>query len=229
MAALIRILFPLIGYFCVATVITLTAGYGYLRSNGTLNDENMFQIISLVHGIDLDEIAAANQTDEQDVPPEEMSFDDHQKHMRMNILHLQSKENDIEKLISDFEAERITLANQIKHIAKFRQEVEEYLRQKRDKASAGGLSGVIEQWKILNPGKQTKELLVKMIRDGQMDTVIQLLGGLSPSIRKDILKTFTSEDDLSMLYQIEQQMLNGGPEANFIDGKLDELNQREPQ
>lgn len=229
MAALIRILFPLIGYFCVATVITLTAGYGYLRSNGTLNDENMFQIISLVHGIDLDEVAAANQTDEQDVPPEEMSFDDHQKHMRMNILHLQSKENDIEKLISDFEAERITLANQIKHIAKFRQEVEEYLRQKRDKASAGGLSGVIEQWKILNPGKQTKELLVKMIRDGQMDTVIQLLGGLSPSIRKDILKTFTSEDDLSMLYQIEQQMLNGGPEANFIDGKLDELNQRETQ
>lgn len=229
MAALIRILFPLIGYFCVATVITLTAGYGYLRSNGTLNDENMFQIISLIHGIDLDEIAAANQTDDQDVPPEEMSFDDHQKHMRMNILHLQSKENDIEKLITDFESERITLANQIKHIAKFRQEVEEYLRQKRDKASTGGLSGVIEQWKILNPGKQTKELLVKMIRDGQMDTVIQLLGGLSPSIRKDILKTFTSEEDLGMLYQIEQQMLNGGPEANFIDGKLDELNQREPQ
>ena len=46
MGTLIRILFPIIGYFCVATVITLTAGYGYLQHNGTLDNEKMFQIIS---------------------------------------------------------------------------------------------------------------------------------------------------------------------------------------
>ena len=61
MSGMIRIFFPLIGYFCVATVITMAAGYGYLRSSGALDDETMFQIVSLIHGIDLDEIAEANQ------------------------------------------------------------------------------------------------------------------------------------------------------------------------
>ena len=57
MGALIRILFPLIGYFCVAATITTVAGYGYLRHNGILDDEKMFQIVSLVHGVDLEQIA----------------------------------------------------------------------------------------------------------------------------------------------------------------------------
>ncbi|MEM8944642.1 MAG: hypothetical protein AAGD11_05605 [Planctomycetota bacterium] len=225
MGGLIRILFPLIGYFCVATVITLAAGYGFLRSNGLLDDESMFQIIALVHGVDLDEIAEANNTDEQDVPPEEMSFEDHQTHLRMSTLHLQAKQNDIEKLIADFRAERNRLDNQIDNITKFRQEVEEYLNQKRAKATADGVAGVREHWKNLNPKKQTKQLLIQMIRDGQMDRVIELLNGLNPNTRKEILKTFDTEDDIQMLYQIEQQMLTGGPDANFIDGKLSELNQ----
>ncbi len=189
MGALIRILFPLIGYFCVATVITMTVGYGYLRSNGSLDDETVFQIISLIHGVDLDEIAAANDTDKQDVPREEMSFNDHQLHLRMNILHLQSKQNNIKKNIGDFQAERAALANEIGYINTFRDDVEKYLRQKRDQAEADGLTKVREHWKNLSAKKQTKQLLKQMIQEGQMDTVIDILNGLNPNTVKEILKT----------------------------------------
>lgn len=224
MGALIRILFPAIGYFCVATVITLTAGYGYLRQNGTLDNENMFQIVSLIHGIDLEEIAATNQTDQQDVPPEEMSFDERRQHMLMAMLHLQAKQDDIEKNISTFRSERATLNSSLKHFEKFKAEVKQYLEDRKEEASASGLAGVRDQWKILNP-KQTKQMLLQMIKDGQMEVVIELLSGLSPKDRTSIFKTFTTEEDLEILYRIEQQMLNGGPEANFIDKKLQELNQ----
>ncbi len=227
MAAMIRVLFPLIGYFCVATVITMTVGYGYLRSNGSLDDETVFQIISLIHGIDLDEIAAANSTDEQDVPREEMSFNDHQLHLRMNILHLQSKQNNIKKNIDDFQAERTALASRIDYISRFRDDVETYLKQKLDEAKADGLSGVREHWKNLNAKKQTKQLLKQMIQENQMDTVIDILNGLNPNTVKEILKTLDNPDDLQILYRIEQQMLSGGPEADFIDNKLQELNQRD--
>ena len=57
MGMMIRLLFPLIGYVAVATVITMAAGYGYLRHTGNLDNERMFQIISLLHGIDTDKIA----------------------------------------------------------------------------------------------------------------------------------------------------------------------------
>lgn len=225
MSGMIRIFFPLIGYFCVATVITLAAGYGYLRSNGTLNDETMFQIVSLIHGIDLDEIADANQTDEQDVPHEEMSFEDHQIHLRMNVLHMQSKQNDIAKNIEDFKAVRAQLGVDIAYYSRFRNEVETYLKQKLDESKAAGLAGVREHWKNLNAKKQTKELLIRMIKNDEMDTVIDILNGLNANTVKEILKTLDTPDDLDILQQIEAQMLSGGPEADFIENKLDELNQ----
>lgn len=229
MNTIVRILFPLIGYFCVATVITITAGYGYLRSNGSINDETMFQLISLIHGVDLDEIAEASKTDEHDVPPEEISYDDHQMYLRMNILHLQSKQNDIEKNIEDFRAERTQLASEIAYFSQFRDEVETYLKLKLDEAKAAGLAGVREHWKNLNAKKQTKQLLKRMIQNGQMDTVIDILNGLNPNTVKEILKTLDTEEDLDILEQIEQQMLSGGPEADFIESKLNELQQGQGQ
>lgn len=225
MGALIRIAFPIIAYFCVATVITLTAGYGYLRQNGTLDNETMFQIVSLIHGVDLDEIAAKNETDQQDVPPEDISFDDRRQHMLMGVLHLQAKKDDIEKNIKIFDSERRTLNNSLKHFEKFSDEVKQFLEARKKEATATGIAGVRDQWKTLNPKKQTKLLLIKMIDRGQIDTVIEILYGMNPTKRTDILKTFDAEEDLEMLDQIQQQMLNGGPEATFINNKLQELNQ----
>jgi len=223
MGALIRIVFPIIAYFCVATVITLTAGYGYLRQNGTLDNETMFQIVSLIHGIDLDEIATANQTDEQDVPPEEISFDDRSQQTLMAILHLQAKKDDIEKNIAVFSDLRGTLDNRFSHFEKIRKEVEQFLQERQDEATASGLAGVREHWKILNPKKQTKLLLVQMIEDGQIDIVIKLLDSLNPAKRTKILNTFDTKEDIEMLYLIEQQMLVGGPEATFLNKKLQEM------
>lgn len=224
MGAMIRILFPLIGYFCVATVITLAAGYGYLRSTGSLDDESMFRIVSLLHGIDLDEIAQENETDEQNVPPEEMSFEDRQQHLLMNVLHLQAKKDDIEKNITIFRAESNTLNNRISFLNNFSDEVKQFLEQRKAEATAAGLLAVRDQWKILNK-TQSKQLLIRMVNNGQMDTVIDILNGLPPSIRKDIWKAFTTDEELQMLYEIEQQMLRGGPEASEIDKKLKELEQ----
>ncbi len=226
MGALIRIMFPLIGYFCVATVITLAAGYGYLRQNGTLNNENMFEIVSLLHGVDLDEIAAANETDTQDVPPEEVSFDDRQQYMRIAMLNLQAKKDDIEKNIAEFKNLHSTLDNRFEYFEKIRVEVEQYLKEQKAVSSASGLVSVREQWKNLNPKKQTKEILVKMIKDDQIGTVIEILNGLPQRDRKNILKTMDTPEDIEMLHRIEQQMLNGGPGASFIDQKLQELDQQ---
>ena len=227
MGVLIRVAFPLIGYFCVATVITLTAGYGYLRNTGAIDNESMFQIVSLLHGVDLDKIAAANQTDGEDVPAEEMSFADRQQHMLMEVLYLQAKKDDIEKNITIFRAEATKLNNRSSNLEKFSAEVKQFLEERRAEASASGLAGVGDQWKTLNAKKQTKLLLVKMIGEGQIDTVVDLLNGMPPKNRTDILKTFDSEEDVEMLYKIQQHMLTGGPETSFINKKLNELEQKE--
>ena len=61
MSCLIRLLLPLIGYACVATVISAGLGYGYLRKSGQLDDETLFRITALGAGVDLEEIEKAKQ------------------------------------------------------------------------------------------------------------------------------------------------------------------------
>jgi len=40
------------------------------------------------------------------------------------------------------------------------------------------------------------------------------------------LKTFVTEEENQLLYEIQQQMLNGGPVASKIDSKLNELEKK---
>ncbi len=224
MGGLIRLLFPLLGYFCVATVITLAAGYGYLRQTGRLDDDNMFRIVSLLHGIDLEEIAAANETNLEDVPKEEISFEQRQRHLLMATLHLQAKKDDIEKNIAEFQSQASLLDTKNSRLKGLSKEVEGYLQKRKDEAMESGLVGVREQWKNLNAKKQTKLLLIKMIKEGRMDLVILLLNGLPPKNRTEILKTLDTDEDVNMLYRIEQQMLKGHPESTYIDEKMNQLN-----
>ena len=223
MAAMIRILFPLIGYLCVATVITLVAGYGYLRQTQVLDDQRMFRIVSMLHGIDLDEVAEEYENSNEEVPPEEPSFDQQQQQLQVASLHLQAKQDEVEKEIDEFDSRFKRLGIRMGRFNKLHDEVETFLKQRREDALESGIMAVRSQTKKLDPKKQAKPLLIKRIKAGEMDDVILILNGMSPKDRDAILRTFTSEEELNMLYDLHQQMLAGDPEKSFIDGKLDEL------
>ena len=132
MGMIIRVLFPLLGYMAVATVITLAAGYGYLRQSGSLNDDRMFRIVSLLHGIDTDKIAAEYETDLQDVPPEEQSYQQQQQLKQISALHFQGKADDLEKQKDEFLELRRQVNADMKYYRSFRDEVKNFLEQRRD-------------------------------------------------------------------------------------------------
>jgi Mg/Co/Ni transporter MgtE len=79
------------------------------------------------------------------------------------------------------------------------------------------------------PPKQAKPIFINYITDNHVDDVIMLLGSLKPRSREAILKTFTTEQDLEMLYKIQRKMLAGEPVKPFIDAKLQELEQLQSQ
>ena len=226
MGAMIRGVFPLIAYFCVGTVITLAAAYGYLRQSGKLDDERMFRIVSLLHGINLEEIAAAHANDQSDVPPEELSFDQQQEHLQVATLHLQAKKDDLENKLSEFDTQFKQLNTQTERYNLLRQEVETFLEQRKTEVLESGIVSVRTQLQNLIPKKQAKPLLLEMIKDDRTDEVILLLNGMSARSRREILRTFDAVEDIEMLYRIQQKMLEGDPEKSFIDGKLAELQQQ---
>jgi len=225
MNAMIRIVFPLIAYLCVGTVITLAGGYGYLRFSDRLDDERMFQILSLIYGIDLDEITKTYEAGQEDVPPEDMSFAQQQEQVQLAILNRQGKQDDLKKLIDEFESKTKELNVASGHFGSFKEQVEIYLKQRKDEAIKSGVVNVRGQLQNLNAKKQAKPLLIKMINEGRMDDVILLLNFMPKRNSTEILRSFDSEKEIDMIYEIEKRMLLGDPERSFIDSKLQELKQ----
>jgi len=225
MSAMIRMLFPLVGYFCTATIITLSAGYGYLHFTGKLNDERVFQIVALLHDINLDEIADTYAKAEPEVPLEELSYEQRQEYLQVATLHLQAKQDQLNRQLSEFDSRFNQLNVENSRYKAFKEDVESYLRQKEKEALDSGLVAVRSQLQNLVARKQAKPLLMKMIKDDRTQQVITLLNGMPTKQRTDILKTFDTVEDIEMLFRIQERMLAGDPVKPFIDEKLRELNE----
>jgi hypothetical protein len=229
MAGLIRVLFPLVGFFCTATVVTGLACYGYLRHSDILNDDKIFQIVALMHDVDLKKIAETHTEKEADVPPEERSYEQGQEQLQVAALHLQSKKEDLDKQLAEFQAKlrEMAVANDIHQ--GYKDEVILYLEQVKKEAEDGGLLAVRNQLQNLSPKKQAKPLLIQMIKEERIKQVIQLLNGMPAKKRSDILKTFDTPDDLQMLSKIQEQMLDGDPVKPFVEEQLKKLGDINPQ
>lgn len=229
MAGLIRLLFPLVGFFSTATVVTGIACWAYLLHTDILNDDKMFQIIAVLHDVDLKKIAEEHAVTEPDVPPEEMSYEQGQEQLQVAALHLQSKKDDLDKQLTEFEAKlrEMTVAND-RHQG-FKDEVVLYLEKVKKEAEDGGLLAVRNQIQNLSPKKQAKPLLISMIKEERTKQVIQLLNGMPAKKRSDILKTFDSPEDLEMLSKIQEQMLDGDPIKPFVEEQLRKLNDANSQ
>lgn len=224
MAGLIRLMFPLVGFFCTATVVTALSCYGYLRHSGQLDDDKIFRLVALLHDIDLDKIAKKNEEiTEPEVPPEETSYEQSQEILQVATLHLQSKRDDLEKQLANFDAKFRQLNTQNQLYQGYHREVEVYLEKVKKEAENNGLLAVRNQLQNLIPKKQAKPLLIAMIKENRTKQVILLLNGMSAKKRSDILKTFDSPEDLDMLYEIQEQMLDGDPIKPFVEEQLKKM------
>lgn len=224
MAGMIRFLFPAIGFFCTALVLTGVGFFGYLRQSGTINDQKMFEIVALLHDIDLGNKSAAAAPQKADVPPEEMSYEERQKQLQIGEIQLQAKQEDLNSHLREFETRSRQLSTANSQYQNYKLEVEEYLNKIKADAETEGLDAVRNQLQNMDPKKQAKPLLSQMIREDKTLQVIQLLNGMSPSKRSEILKKFDTADDLTLLAIIQEKMLEGDPVKPFVERQLEELN-----
>ncbi len=225
MGALVRIVFPLIGYLCVGTVITAAAGYGYLRNANKLDDERMFKIVALLHGVDLEEVAEAQRMGVDEIPVEELSYEAKQQQYQIAALQIQAKRADLDDDLEEFAHRQrsVDIANNRYQL--LRDDVEQYLKTEQERAEEEGLVSVGEHMKGLDAKKQAKPLLLEMIKDNRIDEVIRLLNRMTSGRRKEILRTFVTEEEIAILYRIQNHIMAGDPVKPFINSKIQDLQQ----
>jgi len=224
MSGLIRLALPLVGYVCVATVVSAGIAYGYLRSSGRLDDDTIFRITALVQGVDLDELEKqGQQATAAGTPPEEPSFAEQQQRLQAAALHFDAKEKQLADSLNQFEHQLRQLSEATARYDNLKKSVDSYLNQKRDEVVAEARTKVRTQIEALVPKKQAKPLLTKMIEAGQLDEVILLLNSMKPRNQQEILRTFDAPEDIDQLYRLQQRMLAGAPAKPFIDAQLEQL------
>jgi hypothetical protein len=228
MSRMLGLLLPLIGYACVATVISAALGYGYLRKSGKLDDEKLFKVVALLQDVDLEEIKQASEEQSPTTPAEEPSFDEQQRHAQTTMLHFDAKQKQLNVSLTNFDYQLKQLNAAIENYARLKADVAKYLDEQGKLVLREAMQDVREQMELLPP-KQAKPIFINYITDNHVDDVIMLLGSLKPRSREAILKTFTTEQDLEMLYKIQRKMLAGEPVKPFIDAKLQELEQLQSQ
>jgi DNA repair ATPase RecN len=230
MSALIRWTFPLVAYLCVGTVVSALLGYGYLRSSGKLNDDTMFRITALLHGVDLDALAREGQKTVEGTPPEEPSYAEQQRQLQAATLQFDAKQKQLDEALNDFNYQLKRVSEATDRYAQLRVVVENYLKGESEALANKGLAEVRAQLESLDPKKQAKPILVEYIKAGRIDEVIQLLGGMKARNRENILKTFNIvPDDILMLFDLQKHMLDDNPAKAIVEEQLKALNQLKSQ
>jgi hypothetical protein len=228
MSRLIGLMMGLVGYASVATVVSCALGYGYLRKTGKLDDDKLFQIVAIVQDVDLEAIKRESEEHAPALPGEEPSFDEQQRHGQTESLHFDAKQKQLAVSLVSFDYQLKQLITATDNYARLKREVSDYLDQQGELVLRKAMQEVRQQLEELSP-KQAKPILINYIADNDMDDVISLLRSMKPKKREAIYKTFTTEEDIEMLYKIQRRMLAGEPEKPFIDEKLQALEELKAQ
>ena len=110
MTRIIQLLFALIAYVCVATMVTLALGFGYLWHTDQLNDEKVFRMVALLQDVELHQPGESGSESSDDVPPEEASLEDvahhqqlHDRNYEVKLLALQRGRQEYDLRLQDLE------------------------------------------------------------------------------------------------------------------------------
>src|SRR3954471_18766766 len=104
MSKLVDMLFGLIAYICVATVITLALIVGYLMHTDQLNNDKLFRLMAVVQDVDLQKMAEADKKPANEVPPEEPSLNEVMNHQQIQDRNFEVKQLALQRGKQEYDA-----------------------------------------------------------------------------------------------------------------------------
>jgi hypothetical protein len=209
MSRLIQLLFGLIAYVCVATIITLALGFGYLWHTDQLNDEKVFRIIALLQDVELHQLGEASEQSHDDVPPEEASLEDVTHHQQLQDRNFEVKLLALQRGRQEYDRRLQELEVKTSRYDRLAQDWQSRLTKQEELTTQENLAKVVSQLEQVKADKG-KALLMLWINEGRMDDAILLMSKMSESSLKKILKTFETELEIEKLHEIHQRIIGSG-------------------
>ncbi len=220
MMRLINTMTALVAYVCVATVIALALGIGYLWHTDRLNDDKVFRMVALFHDVDLQQIAESQHKSSDEVPPEEPSLNTVKHYQQVQDRNLEVKLLALQRARQDSDHRLQELKVQTERYDRLAQEWQSKLKQEKERTTQENLATVVSQLEQIKPDV-AKDLLMRWIEEERMDDAILLMSKMSESKLSKILKEFETDKELDRLHEIHQRIIGGG--APQLEKALGEL------
>jgi hypothetical protein len=218
MGKVLRFFLSLIGYACVASVITAIIGLAYLWQTDALSDEDVFRIVAIIHDVDLGGLEEEAPSSEEAVPPQEVSLEELDRQRALALRNYELKSAQLDRNLQEFDHK----LNQIQELQRrFDNQAKSFrdlLAAEEAKAVQQGNAEVVSQWEQMKPA-QVKDLIMTMRENGELKDVVMLLGKTGDLKKRKILAQFSTEvpEEKEALYEIQAHLRNGFPAQDVID------------
>jgi hypothetical protein len=219
---IIGVLLALIGYFCVATVITLALISGYMWHTDQLTEEKVFRLVALLQDVDLKQLAEAQQRTGDDVPPEEPSLSDMLHHQQIQDRNFEVKQLALQRGRQEYDHRLQLLKEQTDRYDRLATEWQSRLKKQEELTTQENLAKVVAQIEQLR-ADNGKAMLLRWIDEGRMDDAILLMSKMSENKLGKILKTFQTDEELNKLHEIHQKIIGSGAANSQLEQALGEL------
>ena len=223
MSKLFDMLFGLIAYVCVATVITLALILGYLWHTGQLNNDKVFRLTAVMQDIDLQKMAAAEEKSPDEVPPEEPSLNEVMHQQQVLDRDFEVKQLALQRGKQIYDASLRQLIEKIDRYDRLAQDWQSRLKQEQELATQKNVATVVSQLEQVSP-EVGKDQLKLWISEDNMDDAILLMSRMSETKMSKILKTFQTPEEQTMLHSIHLRIIGSGVQGGKLEKAIGELN-----
>lgn len=223
MGKIVDLLFGLIAYICVATVITLALIVGYLWNNDQLNNDKIFRLMAVMQDVDLQKMAAVDKKVDKEVPPAEQSLNQVMHHQQVLDRNFEVKQLALQRGKQEYDASYQLLVEQTARYDRIAQDWQSRLKQEQELATQQNIAKVVSQLEQVSPDVGKQQLML-WLEENKMDDAIMLMSRMSENKLAKILKTFESDTELKQLHEIHERIISSGTENSKLEKALGELN-----
>ncbi len=223
MSKLFDMLFGLIAYVCVATVITLALILGYLWQTDRLNNDKVFRLTAVMQDVDLQKMAAAEHKSADEVPPEEPSLKEvlHEQHVLDRNFEV--KQLALQRGKQVYDASLRQLIEKIDRYDRLALDWQSRLKKEQELTTQENVAKVVSQLEQVSP-EVGKDQLKLWITEDKMDDAILLMSKMSENKLKKILNAFQTPEEQTMLHSIHLRIIESGTAGGKLEKAIGELN-----
>ncbi|HVX61791.1 MAG TPA: hypothetical protein VHC19_14345 [Pirellulales bacterium] len=211
----------LIAYLCVATVLAEAISLAYLWSKGKLNEETVLRVVAAANGI---ERPQPSQTSAVPEDGKQVSLEDLARARAMKSRDLELREQSLADNVAVVKAEYDKLIDEKDRYER----IKAAFRSQLDELHEGALANNRETARLilesLKP-KQSKEQILRMVQDGEINDVATLLSAMPTTKRAKILGEFKTDEEAATLAEILKLVREGIPETALIEDTMKQLEQ----